>query len=330
MDKAFEEAVRRSLLEVKSTEGPTKPEPADSKQEDGAKPEPSAPADIKQEENTKPEPSAPADDSEVLDIADVATPSEEETTTNETEVSTVKSEEDIVIEEKVTIKSEETADSSFSTDAVGHGDAAEKLGQTLDECAQVIDAMVSELDRAAPVAVDDEASDDGYPAASFDETSSEKEAMIVDGEEENVEEDDSEKKSVASEDEWQVVTEDEQVASDEMIARAAQLIGSALFQSDLRSSEAGEATFSTLSESGNLGGDESVLSVPSSVPSVASGVSPAVLERWALQITQLHELGFDDDAKNVDILERLGAAKVGVDDEDEVSVAQVVGALLND
>jgi hypothetical protein len=113
-----------------------------------------------------------------------------------------------------------------------------------------------------------------------------------------------------------------------MIARAAQMIGSALFQSDLRSSEGGEGATSTLTNSGNFGDRSEALSVPSSVPSLSSEISSAVLDRWALQLSQLHELGFDDDIMNVDILERLNAANIGVDEEDEVSVTQVVNTLL--
>jgi len=131
----------------------------------------------------------------------------------------------------------------------------------------------------------------------------------------------SESVSNASEDEWQVVAEDEQTENDEMIARAAQMLGSALFESDLLHSE----NISSMSNSESL-------SVPSSVPTTLllgeSEISSAVLQRWGHHLFQLHEIGFFDDKKSTEILERLTAANIGVDSDDEVSVTQVVNELL--
>mmetsp|Transcript_7888 Transcript_7888/g.6471 ORF Transcript_7888/g.6471 Transcript_7888/m.6471 type:complete len:106 (-) Transcript_7888:34-351(-) len=103
-----------------------------------------------------------------------------------------------------------------------------------------------------------------------------------------------------------------------MIARAAQLLGSALFENDLYKSD-------------NI--SASNMSLPSSIPSLLSdpeetGISPAVLDKWAIHLDQLHELGFYEDVDSTEILERLTAANIGVDSEDEVSVTQVVNELL--
>ena len=228
-------------------------------------------------------------------------------------------------------------ETSFSSDAAGHGFVAETLGQTLDECAQAIDAMVSELDRHHPIESTIEMdSDDDSTISGFSlpkmvvENTTEEEASagekIIDGSFVSERDAGVDDKSEASEDEWQVVHEDEQIASDEVIARAAQLIGSALFQSDLRGSEERDASTVTTSGNFELGSD----SVPSSVPSMSSQtqISFAVLDRWALHLSQLHDLGFHNNVKNVDILERIKAAKIGVDDDDEVSVTQVVNMLL--
>jgi len=435
MEGAMKEAIRRSLQDVKVKPVPEPSAPteapvpvADAEEVAPSTGESSADVTNVTESTSSPDETTPVQDDTVVEIAVEApvAPSDEPTT-------------------------ETVKDTSFSSDAVGHGDAAERLGHTLDECAEAINAMVSELDREQAVAVDESVSDDevnyvyfdtddegnavGFDtydestainqvtavesdnddegaavdevidtefdnddavtaideviaaefdnddavatidqviAAEFDNNdevaavdqvtvvevdnddvaaidqviavevdtdedelptllaiTSEQDAIagekIVDGEEVNEGADgDDDKKSESSEEEWEVVGEDQQIAGDEMIARAAQLIGSALFQSDLRSSEGG----STLTNSGNFGERSECLSVPSSVPSMTSEISCAVLDRWALQLSQLHELGFHDDKKTVDILEHLTAANIGVDSNDEVSVTQVVNALL--
>lgn len=230
--------------------------------------------------------------------------------------------------------SEPVVDTSFSSDAIGHGDAAESLGNTLDHLAHAIDAVVSEIDRQHPIhSIDVEnmeefATSRLSSANTFVEDTTDLEAAsgekIVDGEDGVIDE-----ASEASEDEWQVVKDDysDQVPTDEMMARAAQLIGSALFQSDLMGSADGKVSGSTQNDS--VGGSDS-FSLPSTVPSLLSDnqISRAVLDRWALQLHQLHELGFDDDLKNVEILERINASLIGVDSDDEVSVTQVINALL--
>jgi hypothetical protein len=125
---------------------------------------------------------------------------------------------------------------------------------------------------------------------------------------------------------WHVVkadgSEEEPGKADEEIARAAEMLGSALFNSDMRSSD---ENMSTLSNSDSF-------SVPSTVPSLAtqsSKVAPAQRTRWASQLVKLAELGFDDETVCVDVLERLQAANIGVDaEDDDVSVTQAVNAIL--
>jgi len=134
--------------------------------------------------------------------------------------------------------------------------------------------------------------------------------------------------SNTSEDEWQVVTDskksgnDEHTSNDAMIAQAAQMLGSALFESDLLHSE----NFSSMTNSDSL-------SIPSSVPTVSllveSELPSNVLDQWGNHLFQLHELGFHDDKKSIEILDRLTAANIGVDSDDEVSVEQVINELLN-
>ncbi len=74
-------------------------------------------------------------------------------------------------------------------------------------------------------------------------------------------------------------------------------------------------------------------SLPSTVPSISAGthlsqVAAAQRARWASQLLKLSELGFDNERLSVDILERLQAANIGVDSDEDVSVTQVVNAIL--
>ncbi len=223
-----------------------------------------------------------------------------------------------------------TAGPSFSSDAAGNGDVAEALGHTLDQCARAIDAMVSELNRSdsrtSDASQDQDDDDSDFPpnqGATILES--------VDDENKQQQPKDDEK----SEDGWQVVTESQQITEDEALARAAQFVGSALFNSDI---SARSAVMSTLSGSGgslstNL---SSIPTLPSVVPSItpsageeASAIPTAQLQRWAVQLKQLHELGFHDEKVNIAILERMSAANVGADLFEEISVTQVVNALLN-
>mmetsp|Transcript_17991 Transcript_17991/g.21575 ORF Transcript_17991/g.21575 Transcript_17991/m.21575 type:complete len:281 (+) Transcript_17991:2-844(+) len=142
-----------------------------------------------------------------------------------------------------------------------------------------------------------------------------------------------------SEDEWEVVDENARVEGDEMLARAFQLLGSALYESDMSRSGNVEGTGATvgsgslISASAKSVGTEisAASSVPSSVPSIstsAAHVPAAVIARWCTQLEQLRELGFENECQCVDILERLHAANIGVDSTEEVTVSQVVEELV--
>jgi hypothetical protein len=231
---------------------------------------------------------------------------------------------------------------SFSSDAAGNGDVADLLGETLDRCAEAISAMVNELDRTP--SRDNDSSSDSSSTSSFvgvgeaDEAPVE-EDIVVEPELTDVatilesvgggpsKEAEAPPTSERTEDGWQVVADDNQVNSDEELARAAQMVGSALFHSDMRSS--GEMV-STLT--GSAPGSDAfsyASSVPTSVPSITTSgnVTAGQLERWAPQLHQLQEMGFDDQAQCIEILEKLTAANIGVDSTDEISVQQVVNEL---
>jgi hypothetical protein len=261
---------------------------------------------------------------------------------------------DIVVEpsapvEEVTEPS--AVNDSFASDAAGSGEIAAALGETLDKFAQAIDAVSSEFDRKPAAQEDEEEEEDDYLDSDeedeefvIDAAKKEKEdfvdaqqgTKIIEGPDDDVKDD-------ASHDSWQVVVEEQQIANDEAVARAAQMIGSALFNSDLANSansaveevsamSLSAASYSSNSSSSSATTFSSATSVPTTVPSLGSTtqVPAAQLERWTIQLQQLHELGFYNDALCVDILERCTAANIGVDSQEEVTVTQVVNQLMKD
>ena len=127
-------------------------------------------------------------------------------------------------------------------------------------------------------------------------------------------------KSSGTVDEWDMVDSDadsdnemSQIQSDEMLAHAAQMIGSALFQEDLHRSQDLDSWTSTAG----------------SAQTQISQVSLALLTRWESELNQLRELGFTNDEASVDALERLQAANIGVDSNDPVKIENAVEILLN-
>jgi hypothetical protein len=238
------------------------------------------------------------------------------------------------IERDTTITSKQSeADESFASDAVGSGEIAEAMGATLDMVAGVISEMLSEAD--APNNPDAAKKEAPSPL----KTSG---AMILESIDGTKQDDEDSKGDIESE--WHVVldggSDDESVKQDEEIARAAEMLGSALFNSDMRSSEevipssdtrsSGEVVSILSHSEGSYAESFSVASVPTTVSSIAHSwqVGAPQRERWSSQLLQLRELGFDDESLCVEIIERLNAANIGCDTDEEISVAQVVNTLL--
>jgi hypothetical protein len=199
----------------------------------------------------------------------------------------------VVVEPSAPVEevTEHTAvDDSFASDAAGSGEIAAVLGETLDKFAKAIDAVSSEFDRKPAAQEDDDDEDEEeeefvIEAAKkgeedFVDADEEEEEFVIEAakkeEEDFVDADDEEQgtkiiegpdddaKDDASRGSWTVVVEDQQIEYDEAVARAAQMIGSALFNSDLANS-AGEQ-LSTLSHS--------VASASSSSSSSSSNAGP--------------------------------------------------------
>jgi len=150
-------------------------------------------------------------------------------------------------------------------------------------------------------------------------TSSKSGEMILDGDEDNDDDLSEGTDSASSNCSWEVVNED-----GKMMAQAAQMLGSALFQSD-----ANVASSENNVDDEDLG--TSVVSGLTSVPSITttkSEIAAVLLTRWEDELRQLHELGFVDDHANVEALGHLEAANIGVDSDDVIKVEQVVDFLL--
>merc|ERR1712137_641066 len=333
MDDALKEAIRRSLSDanVEPTEEPAKTEEPTTTVEpttteestQTTAPEPCVPVEAAAE-SPAPAPSAPSEELLAAEV-NVAVAGSIKSAPEEPLVlppAPTRAPEPVV--PKPPSKSSETEE-SFSSDAAGNGDLAMELGLTLDQCARAISDMMTELDRQSldaaaasdsddeKYAISSEAEQEEAPQSNTEEA--EVGQSIVDGEEKN------ENGSLQSEeDEWQVVVEDDQIDGDAALARGLAMVGSALFESEVNGTA--DADASSLTNSADF-------SLPSSVPTESNyEISAAVTDRWSNQLFQLHELGFLDDAKNLEILERLNAANIGVDSDEEVSVTQVVSELL--
>jgi len=238
--------------------------------------------------------------------------------TNEQEMSQL--EEELTYVTPITPRTAKSHESSFAEDAEGQGDVAVAIGMALDVTANAIDAVVSEVEK------------------SFDDTTNENQSKVgctilesvnTANREAKSEESSQSQSSVDSNDEWQVLDEDREVTSDEMMSQAAQLLGSALFQSDVIS-DVTETKDERTSNHIVMSGSSFVDSLPTDVPTISSrALSSVLLSRWDTELRQLHELGFLDDEKNVNALAHLEAANMGVDSNDPVTVNAAVDYLLS-
>ena len=322
MDMALKEAIRRSLHDVSKEQ-----EKYDAQNELKNRMSEEAKSDMPfvqnanvvlfdpvTEKDKKVAPPAPGSDKETANfICDPFVESNEKLANEST----------VIQVEESTKPSAQSRESSFSSEAAGNGEAAEALGLTLDQCADAIDAMMMEVERDVRHDHDVSSfnSDDKEEDITVVEDSVvDKEELgptIVDGEDLQ-----DEVNSQGSDDWQEVVNEDAQFANDELIARAAQFLGSALFESEM-SQHVDLANSNLSTASSALTSTPTIGSSPTLVE-----VAPAQLERFAHQLSQLREIGFEDEAQIVEILERFTAANIGSDSEEEVSVNRVVDELL--
>jgi hypothetical protein len=225
-----------------------------------------------------------------------------------------------LVGEDTKMSSKETTPSKPPSEFFSYANSAESppaafVGATLDKMAEAIDGLNWELNNKIKMdAVVGEVNEVG--------------AKILDGND-----DDTDDEEASDYDSWQ------HVAQEEHVANAAQTLGSALFSSNMERSIENMSNLSNSIDTGfsSATGLSTLETVPSAVRSLATDsnnnmakVAPIQLQCWAPQLQQLHELGFTNDSLSIDLLEQLNAANIGVDSDEEVSVQQVINAMMKD
>lgn len=210
---------------------------------------------------------------------------------------------------------------SFASDAVGNGDVAEVMGKTLDMVAGVIDEMMQESGEMVSRMTEDsgelvklseameatarEMAKLSDAVGSINENDKQQDDEPKDGEIIVDSNEDVEDPNEGEEDEtdWSVVKSigSNGTTESQKIGRAAEMLGSALFNSDMRSSAEGLGS--------NIGASDA-LSVPSSVPTELGTVNVRLegsnpTSKWASELTKLKELGFDNEETCIEALERV-------------------------
>lgn len=334
-DTALKEAIRRSLRDIAPKEaellGETKPSPFEASKDPEAPPEPIPNEDTVVEETVATKSNSVNDEPDGADDDDSGlTPEETKAMEDAMETASVDSEKLLAEDDEIPVagvaeressnNTENSRDESFHSEAVGSGDVAEAVGATLDLVAGMISDMLSEgtppSKKPSPVETVTEAQ-----SAAEDSPADAPGALIM--EPAALAKDDGVPNEDEEENEWHVVdadgAEDSSLKADEEIARAAEMLGSALFNSDMKGSDEHDSH-------GNVSNLSDSFSVPSTVPSINVGATQR--SRWSVHLAQLQELGFDNESQCVEILERLQAANIGVESEDDVSVTQVVNIIL--
>jgi len=221
-------------------------------------------------------------------------------------------------------------DESFASDAIGNGDVAEDMGKTFDLVAGVISEILAEYDEQKPViremtemlSESDEQKPSSAESSSEMDLEREKGELIV-----NSNDDTSEAIEEEDDTDWSVVksvgTTD--TTESQKIGQATQMLGSALFNSDLQTSQNGTSGMVSSSS----------FSIPSSVPTElgtvnSSFVRPYHYIRWATELEKLRELGFNNEEQCIQILEMLDAASELKSDSNGISsnVSRVLTELL--
>lgn len=180
---------------------------------------------------------------------------------------------------------------SFASDAVGNGDVAEEMGKTLDMVAGVISEMLSESEDAEKQSKKGKVYSSDYKEGEII-VNSESDMTKVDGRDDDTD--------------WSVVKSigSSGTTESEKIGKAAEMLGSALFNSDMKNSAEGNGS--------NLLASDSLFSIPSSIPSDLGTVNSRVAgackaTRWDTELEKLRELGFNNEAKCIEILEKIGS-----------------------
>ncbi|KAL7542911.1 hypothetical protein ACHAXR_012759 [Thalassiosira sp. AJA248-18] len=261
-------------------------------------------------------------------------------------------------------------DESFLSDADGNGSIAEAIGRTLDVCVAAIeDAMEDEMKKFDAVSADnketpqrayDSKLDDGVAAAAavaadaFSVASS----MLSSGLTDIVKQVDltdivkqvdgaTKKSNDASQ---SIVSQQPNDAGDAASTNVPSVVtGATILKSEDGVEKRGEGAKAEVPKVEDASDEEDEWSVidddnvqakhkatlfdwdsGDEEKSVSSALSPVVLAKYDTELHQLHELGFLDDRKNVDVLESLEASHVAVDSTEKVTINAAIGRLLGE
>eukprot|EP00533_Pseudo-nitzschia_delicatissima_P014801 CAMPEP_0197262966 /NCGR_PEP_ID=MMETSP1432-20130617/824_1 /TAXON_ID=44447 /ORGANISM="Pseudo-nitzschia delicatissima, Strain UNC1205" /LENGTH=836 /DNA_ID=CAMNT_0042727345 /DNA_START=24 /DNA_END=2534 /DNA_ORIENTATION=- len=228
---------------------------------------------------------------------------------------------------------------SFASDAVGNGDVAEMMGKALDMVAGAIGEMLEESGEMVSQMLE-ETGELVKVSQMLEETGEllkESEVMEATSKDDKVPEDEpkdgeiivdsSDDVEEANEEEdetdWSVVKSvgSNGTTESQQIGRAAEMLGSALFNSDMKTSPEGMVS--------SLVPSDSSFSVPSSVPTDLGTVNTRLegsngAPKWATELTKLKELGFDNEEICIEVLERVRSEL----STDEINLDVVVSQLL--
>jgi len=312
MDEALKEAIRRSLEESfpqKDVTEKVEEKPQNQTEDTTQSTEEvktveekvvsRTPSDIVPEEQSE---EKSVDDKQEVDVESISKMTDAEDLKLEAEVSPSVATNETLVEESNEKTHSKNNSREFSFTEGAEDEVAVAIGETLDKCADAIDALGLTSSHSISssftevttqiLSKDSESNEVILPAVEDD--------IIVEG---------SDAASIKSEDDWQCV---ENVNDD--FAKAAHLLGSAMFQSDIAS------------PSEEL--DDSFTSDMTSIPTLSSEISQVLLDRWENELFQLHELGFLNDHVNVNALEHLEAANIGCSSTDEITVNAAVEHIL--
>jgi len=174
---------------------------------------------------------------------------------------------------------------------------AEIIGKTLDKVGGVICEMLSENANDVAIDIGTEEADAVAVVKNAESTNESKSGELIINSNDVEDADDSD---CESDSEWSVVKSVVTTES-EQIRQATQFVGSALFNSDIKtSSEDGGVS--------DLIGSNTSFSVPGSVPSEVLSLNSRMTEqsgRWEKELEKLRELGFFNNSASILALEKV-------------------------
>lgn len=213
-------------------------------------------------------------------------------------------------------------DESFLSDADGNGSIAEAIGRTLDVCVAAIEEAMDDIEKVEASSSSDckASADKDFAVDAFSVASS-----MVSGMTDALKKMEEPKKTKDFGD----------ASKSDVPSVVSGTTGATIVKSEDGTGEEKGAQFpetqvaSFGEDEWSIVEDEKAKAEPDAAESVSS-IDCRLLAKWDSELYQLHELGFLDDGKNVDVLEALEASHVAVDSTEKVTINAALGRLLGD